>query len=197
MPGDAPPQPIVGHQSSDTPPLPEATDLSESAKEAFFDHYCSSMNRTRPNDELVVNHRKHEENPNCPKRVICIAVDEGRDAEHAFNWALRNLVFPNGNDQICLLTVRPLPGKSNTLMANMSEASLAGTGRSGDLSEEDSALENQNREQSHQLLKKYSNLVIAKGASCVAFALKGSPKQEILCKVESMKPDMLVVGYVQ
>ncbi|KAI9332386.1 hypothetical protein BDR26DRAFT_1010599 [Obelidium mucronatum] len=122
------------------------------------------------------------------KRVIAVAVDSSPDAEYAFQWALLHLVNPN--DQVCLINVRPF-----AVDGNFGRSLELYPAFSHEYNEEYvDAIENYNRDESHSLLKKYGSQVLAKGAMCRGIALRGNPKEEILTKVNEIKPDMLVVG---
>ncbi|KAI8843369.1 hypothetical protein BJ741DRAFT_574216 [Chytriomyces cf. hyalinus JEL632] len=128
-----------------------------------------------------------------PKRVIAVAVDESEASKFALQWALEHLVNPAGNDQVCLLNCRPYAVPDYIL----------GHGLAGDFAPERSyeyneeyvnAIERANREASHDLLKAYGELVLKKSCALRAIALRGDARDEILIKVEELKPDMLVTG---
>ncbi|KAJ3022294.1 UNVERIFIED_CONTAM: hypothetical protein HDU68_009226 [Siphonaria sp. JEL0065] len=123
-----------------------------------------------------------------PKRVIAVAVDSSPDAEYALQWALDHLI--NSNDQVCLINVRPY-----AVDGNFGRALDLYPAYSHDYNEDYvDAIENYNRDESHSLLKKFGGLVLSKGATCRGIALRGNAKEEILAKVNEIKPDMLVVG---
>ncbi|KAJ3126774.1 hypothetical protein HK098_007153 [Nowakowskiella sp. JEL0407] len=116
-----------------------------------------------------------------PQRLVAVAVDASEFAEYAFKYCLENVAKPG--DQIVLLNVRPLP-------------SLATFGISpyGDSSEWVSKVEESNRAQSHELLKKYGGEVVKSGFLCRAIALRGDAREELVTKVNEINPALLVVG---
>ncbi|KAI8844490.1 hypothetical protein BJ741DRAFT_211706 [Chytriomyces cf. hyalinus JEL632] len=129
-----------------------------------------------------------------PKRVIAVAVDDSEAAKFALQWTLEHLVNPAGNDQVCLLNCRPHA---------VTDYIIGHPGLAGDIAPEPSfeyneecvsALEQANREASHDLLKGYGEHVLKKSAAVRAIALRGDPRKEILAKVEELRPDMLVTG---
>ncbi|KAJ3247385.1 hypothetical protein HDU78_004359 [Chytriomyces hyalinus] len=129
-----------------------------------------------------------------PKRVIAVAVDDSEAAKFALQWTLEHLVNPAGNDQVCLLNCRPHA---------VTDYIIGHPGLAGDIAPEPSfeyneecvsALEQANREASHNLLKTYGENVLKKSTALRAIALRGDPRKEILAKVEELRPDMLVTG---
>ncbi|KAJ3266186.1 hypothetical protein HDU77_002317 [Chytriomyces hyalinus] len=129
-----------------------------------------------------------------PKRVIAVAVDDSEAAKFALQWTLEHLVNPAGNDQVCLLNCRPHA---------VTDYIIGHPGLAGDIAPEPSfeyneecvsALEQANREASHNLLKTYGEHVLKKSTALRAIALRGDPRKEILAKVEELRPDMLVTG---
>ncbi|ORY51954.1 adenine nucleotide alpha hydrolases-like protein [Rhizoclosmatium globosum] len=126
----------------------------------------------------VIQEEVYQPHKDTPKRVICVAVDDSPQSQYALTWTLDHLA--SANDQVCILNVRPyaIPGY-------VLGSSFTGTAE---------GLERYNRDLSHDLLKKYGDQVLARGVQCRAIALRGDPREEILAKVNVLKPDMLVTG---
>ncbi|ORY51953.1 adenine nucleotide alpha hydrolases-like protein [Rhizoclosmatium globosum] len=130
-----------------------------------------------------------------PKRVICVAVDDSPQSQHALTWTLDHLA--SANDQVCILNVRPyaipgyILGGSFTGTAPGEFYPTASYDYNEDYVE---SLERYNRDTSHDLLRKYGEQVLERGVQCRAIALRGDPREEILAKVNVLKPDMLVTG---
>ncbi|KAJ3062092.1 hypothetical protein HDU98_002000 [Podochytrium sp. JEL0797] len=130
-----------------------------------------------------------------PKRVIAIACDDSPPSAHALQWTLDHLAAKG--DQICILNVRPfaIPGY---ILGSSLAASAPGEfypSSTYDFNEEYvEGLERFNREASHEILRKAGESVLARGIQCRAIALRGDPREEILAKLATLKPDMLVTG---
>ncbi|KAI9337996.1 hypothetical protein BDR26DRAFT_863407 [Obelidium mucronatum] len=138
---------------------------------------------------------QHQQSPAIPKRVVCVAVDDSPEAQHALTWCLDHLATPN--DQVCILNVRPyaIPGY---VLGSTFGATSPGEfypSSSYDFNEDYvEGLERYNRDVSHEILKKYGEQVLSRGVQCRAIALRGDPREEILAKLNVLKPDMLVCG---
>ncbi|KAJ3210068.1 hypothetical protein HDU83_002559 [Entophlyctis luteolus] len=111
-------------------------------------------------------------------RIIAIAVDSSSHAEHAFDWAIKNIVRAE-TDQIVLLNVRPVVSVPLAYI---------------DLSKELEKLESASKEESHNLLRKLAAKLPANKYNIRAIAMCGDPRDEIAFKVGEIKADMLVIG---
>ncbi|KAJ3068080.1 hypothetical protein HDU98_008764 [Podochytrium sp. JEL0797] len=125
------------------------------------------------------------------KRVIAISVDNGPDSSHALSWVLDHLVSSDGNDELCLINVRPFAVPANFLTMTGLEGPIPSVEFNENYID---AVEQGNRDESHQLLTQLGQRALDRGIAVRGIALRGSPKEEILTKIEEMKPDMLVVG---
>ncbi|KAJ3100591.1 hypothetical protein HDU97_002121 [Phlyctochytrium planicorne] len=132
-----------------------------------------------------------------PKRVICIAVDDSKYSEHAFNWAMDNLVHTPGSegpqDQVILLNCRPftLPGP---YFSHLGDVAGDFTSTPYENTEWIERMDEQGRLESHDLLKRYGAKVLSKGVATRAIALRGDAREEIAAKTGEVKADVLVVG---
>ncbi|KAI8914530.1 hypothetical protein EDD86DRAFT_199524 [Gorgonomyces haynaldii] len=119
-----------------------------------------------------------------PSRVICVPIDGSKDSDYAVHWALDNLVNPD-KDQIILLNVRPYNFSSSLAFG----PAAAFADYSADLSADDA-----NRAQSHTLLLQAAKAVKEKGVHVRAIAMKGDAREELVFKIEQLKPTFVVVG---
>ncbi|KAJ3272903.1 hypothetical protein HDU76_010865, partial [Blyttiomyces sp. JEL0837] len=92
-------------------------------------------------------------------RVICIAVDESDCSEHAFHWALKNTITKD--DQVVLLNCRPF--NMNAMSYSISGDYSSSLYVTKDWME---AIEANQRQVSHELLRRFGNLVLDKGIKC-------------------------------
>ncbi|KAJ3219724.1 hypothetical protein HK099_004619 [Clydaea vesicula] len=117
-----------------------------------------------------------------PHRIIAIAIDQSNCADYAFNWAVKNLINPE-TDQVVLLNVRPY------ITAPILYATIM-TDKGDQYSKTDEA----NKIYSHNLIRKYAEILIKQKVKCKGVALRGDPREEIVYKVDNLKADVLVVG---
>ncbi|KAI8611398.1 hypothetical protein BC830DRAFT_1141278 [Chytriomyces sp. MP71] len=157
-------------------------------------------------EEVIETTKNHK----APKRVIAVAVDGSPESQYALSWTLEHLANPAGYDQICILNVRPyavpvhlfginapgdfMPERSTEFNEVMWTAQTSTRFSRTDSQEWVDAMERENRENSHNLLRKYGEQVLSRDVCVRAIALRGEPKEEILKKVDEIKPDMLVTG---
>ncbi|KAJ3118185.1 hypothetical protein HDU96_003472 [Phlyctochytrium bullatum] len=129
-------------------------------------------------EQVIDPHESHA----APQRIICIALDASKYSEHAFNWAVENVVRAE-TDQLVLLNVRPavsLPAVYGTLYV--------------DFGKEFEAIEAANKKESHDLLRAYAQKLPPNKYNVRGVALRGDPRDEIAYKVDDLKADMLIVG---
>ncbi|KAI9206696.1 uncharacterized protein BJ171DRAFT_597351 [Polychytrium aggregatum] len=116
------------------------------------------------------------------KRIVAIALDPSKNSEYAFHWALDNIVDPE-NDQVVLLNVRPVP----TVAGPYGFSYM-------DFADWLDRVEEGNKVESHELLKRFGAQVLKRNASCRAIALRGDARDEITAKLSELKADICVVG---
>ena len=124
----------------------------------------------------------HEEEHSTPTRKIAIAIDESPSSEHAVNWAIQNVINKE-TDQVVLLNVRPFASVPIGLVAPMMQ-----------VGDEYGLLDAQNKEFSHNLIRKVARGMIEKGFKTSGIALRGDAKEELVYKIEEMKADVLIIG---
>ncbi|KAJ3293761.1 adenine nucleotide alpha hydrolases-like protein [Rhizoclosmatium globosum] len=135
--------------------------------------------------------------PAATTRVICVALDESKFAETAFNWSVnhlcRNSSESNGVlDEIVLLHVRAPPPKLIIPSGNdmFAEAII--------YSNEDyfNWMNEQSRIASHNMLKKFAYRLMEqnKGVVVRCIALVGDPRTELVEAAKSLNAEMMVVG---
>ncbi|KAI8914608.1 hypothetical protein EDD86DRAFT_199695 [Gorgonomyces haynaldii] len=110
-----------------------------------------------------------------PERVFVVPVDGSKDSEYALQWTIDNLI-DTARDQIVILNVRPQP------LNPLAVASMTQT------------LEETNKAASHKLLLDAANAVQAQNVHVRAIALQGDARDELVYKIEQIKPLMVVVG---
>jgi nucleotide-binding universal stress UspA family protein len=123
-------------------------------------------------------------------KVYMIAIDHSPYAEHAFQWALNNLIHKDANELVVLTTVREpvlVPGAYGYL----------------DFGDYIAEAEEQSRLRSHALIKKYGQQLLKHfgltGASGQKLTVKGvvmrgDPRDEIVRKSAELKVNALVLG---
>ncbi|KAJ3209539.1 hypothetical protein HDU82_000610 [Entophlyctis luteolus] len=174
--------------------LAETVDTAASEKHTLTSDAIAAKFITPQVQEEVI-----AEESTLPQRVIAVAVDDSPQAQYALNWTLEHLATPS--DQICIMNVRPyaisdsLLGLGTGLAASVAAGEFYPAPGSYEFNEDYIlAMETYNRDSSHALLRRFGDQVLARGVQCRAIALRGDPREEILQKVEELKPDMLVTG---
>ncbi|KAJ3037255.1 hypothetical protein HK097_003559 [Rhizophlyctis rosea] len=116
------------------------------------------------------------------KRIVVIALDDSKNSNKAFEWALDNFLNPK-TDLALLLNVRPppvIPGPFGTAYMDYTEYIVQ--------------LDMKNRQDSHTLLQYYANLVHKRKIAVKAIAMRGDARDELCRKVEEVKADVLILG---
>ncbi|ORY48613.1 adenine nucleotide alpha hydrolases-like protein [Rhizoclosmatium globosum] len=135
--------------------------------------------------------------PEAQTRVICVALDESKYAEAAFNWCLkhlcRNSAESNGLiDEIVLLHVRQLPLKLSTSLGDdmIPDATVYSNEEYVNWANQQSLVGSQ------ELLKKYGNRLmdLNKGVVIRCVSLTGDPRAELVDAAKNLKAEMMVVG---
>jgi nucleotide-binding universal stress UspA family protein len=115
------------------------------------------------------------------QRIIVIALDQSAYSEHAFHWALDNVL--RKSDLAVLLHVRQvpvIPGPFGALYLDYGEYL--------------DRIEDENREESHDLLRYYAGLLKMKDVPHKAIALRGDAREEILRKTGQLQANVIVLG---
>ncbi|KAI8806474.1 hypothetical protein BJ742DRAFT_816957 [Cladochytrium replicatum] len=133
----------------------------------------------------VVHEELYAEHDKLPTgRVIAVAVDASAHSLYAFNYAIENLVTANSSDVVCILNVRAPAQLTSPVLAAPYE----------DVTEWLDKLEKEAKSDSHDLLRKYGSEVLRRGIHCRAIALRGDPREELVTKLEELKPTIFVIG---
>ncbi|KAJ3302659.1 hypothetical protein HDV03_004779 [Kappamyces sp. JEL0829] len=123
-------------------------------------------------------------------RIICMPVDESVESLKTFKWAMETVLVP-GSDQVFFLHCRPwhpdVDAQMVMALADMDSPYLVQVEESEDIREGV-------RMASHAILMEYLKLAAERGIDGKACSLCGVAQDEIFQKIESIKPDLVIVG---
>ncbi|KAJ1564430.1 hypothetical protein HK405_014905, partial [Cladochytrium tenue] len=114
-------------------------------------------------------------------RVVVVAVDDSDNSNHAISWALHHIL--RRSDLCVLLHARPAatsPGPYGGMYSDLADLAAAA--------------EEQQRTESHTLLRAYMRRIRKANIACRAIALSGDARSEIARKVDELRADLLVIG---
>ncbi|KAJ3082098.1 hypothetical protein HK102_001919 [Quaeritorhiza haematococci] len=127
---------------------------------------------------------RREDLPAAPtfSRIVMIAVDKSDYSEYAFTWAIKNVIRLE-SDQVVVINVRPvlsLVGPYGMYTYVDMEAIVK--------------MEQENKTESHRLLRDFLIRLQKRKVACRAIAMRGDARGAIMRKVEELDADILIVG---
>jgi nucleotide-binding universal stress UspA family protein len=119
-----------------------------------------------------------------PKRIIAIPIDESDSSKHVVEYTLSTLI-QKSNDQVVLLHTRP--PAFNEFNVELGYPYII---PNSDLEKAEQSL----RHVSHTLLKQTAKKFQDQGVHVRAISLRGDPREELEHKINTLKPDFVVMG---
>ncbi|KAI8903496.1 hypothetical protein EDD86DRAFT_230807 [Gorgonomyces haynaldii] len=107
-----------------------------------------------------------------PQRRIVVCLDGSKRSNLALQWASEHL--NKEHDQLILLTVRTFPYNHNTI--------------------DYSKVDEEYKQESRLILSDAIQRLEQQGIHCRAIGLRGDPRSELEIQINTLKPDLVVVG---
>jgi nucleotide-binding universal stress UspA family protein len=118
-------------------------------------------------------------------RTVCVCIDGSKNSNYALEFAKNRGIINSKMDKIVLLHARipPFTGgygfSPGVMYADLNAYNLA---------------DNANKSASHKLLAETATMLKQAGFKVQAFALKGSPENELHYKISKIQPNLVVIG---